>query len=124
MKKVILVVIGCLAYVSVQAQSVASAEQVKKVIDTQIQTITSKVEFSDTQKEFLNTYVSYTVKSKTRGFQEEALVVELKDVNMDTFFTEEQRTVIRETLASVLNNNVSFKTPSNTLSTGNPKSQF
>lgn len=111
MKKVILVVIGCLAYVSVQAQSVASPEQVKKIIDTQLATITSKANFSEAQKTFLKTYVVYTVKSNTKGFRKEALAMNVEDVNMDTFFTEQQHKVIRESLTSISSNKVSFKQP-------------
>ena len=101
MKKVILLAIACLAYVSVQAQSAASPEQVKKVIDTKLQTITSKVKFSETQTAFLKDYVAFKVKSKTKGFQEEAKTMQMKDVNMDTFFTEEQRVVIQKELTKI-----------------------
>ncbi|WP_299764419.1 hypothetical protein [uncultured Dokdonia sp.] len=126
MKKVILVVIGCLAYVSVQAQSIASSEQVKKVIDTQLATITSKTNFSETQKTFLKTYVIYTVKSKTKGFRKEALAMNIEDVNMDTFFTEQQRKVIRETLTSISSNKSLFKQPTLQKSSaeGTPKPSF
>ncbi len=111
MKKVILLAIACLAYVSVQAQSAASPEQVKKVIDTKLQTITSKVDFSETQTAFLKDYVAFKVKSKTRGFQKEAKAMQMKDVNMDTFFTEEQRIVIQKELMKI----PSVAVPSKTL---------
>lgn len=99
MKKVILLVFGCLAFVSVHAQKTITPEQVKKNIDTQLKNITAKADFSDTQKAYLQEYVAYTIKSKTNGFKKEAKAMNLKDVNMDTFFTEHQRKVIQETLA-------------------------
>lgn len=128
MKKVILLVIGCLAYVSVQAQSVASPAQVKKVIDTQLATITSKANFSETQKVYLKEYVAYVVKSKTRGYKKQADAMNLKEVDMNTFFSLEQNKVIKEELLSMPDNMLStygqIAPQRNSIVEENPKTGF
>ena len=99
MKKVILLVFGCLAFVSVQAQSISSEERIQKLIDSKVQTITTKVNFSEEQKTFLVKYINYTIKSRANTSYTQTHTIE--DVNMDTFFSEEQRMVIQKELAAI-----------------------
>lgn len=96
MKKAILLIIGCLAYVSVQAQSPVTAAQIKKDVQSKVQVITSEVKFTDVQKEFLTELLVYAAKSKAGNFTEDLKANPIKDVNMDTFFTQEQRNAIHK----------------------------
>ena len=104
MKKIMLLVIGCLAYVSVQAQSVTTEAQIKKAVDARMQKMTSEVKFSDAQKAYLADYFIYLEKEKAGTFTEELKASALEDVNMDTFFTDEQRKVIQKNASQIAKN--------------------
>ncbi|WP_299214716.1 hypothetical protein [uncultured Dokdonia sp.] len=106
MKKVILLALCCLAYISVQAQSVTTAEQIKKLVDQKVQTITSKVPFSEPQKAFLIEYLTFSAKEKAGNFAEDLKANPIRDVNMDTFYTEAQRKVIQDVKSQDLKNNL------------------
>lgn len=109
MKKIMLLAIGCLAYVSVQAQNAMTTTQIKAIVDQKVQTITSKVKFSEPQKAFLVEYLTYSEKEKAGNFAEELKTTPIKDVNMDTFFTDEQRKIIYETKSQLGKNTLSSK---------------
>ena len=111
MKKIMLLAIGCLAYVSVQAQSVTTEAQIKKAVETRVEKMTSEVKFSDAQKAYLVDYFSYLEKEKAGTFAEELKTSTLEDVDMDTFFTDEQRKVIQKNKSQIAKNAL----PSNVL---------
>ncbi len=94
MKKIILLALCCLAYISVQAQSV-TPDQIKQKVEKQVKTITSKVKFTDTQKAVLVELLTYTAKHKAGNFAKELKENPLRDINMDAVFTKEQRQVIQ-----------------------------
>ncbi len=99
MKKVILLIIGCLAYVAVQAQNsetIITIEQIEKNVQQKVQLITSEVSFTDIQKDFLKELLVYSAKTRAGTFSEELKANPIKDVNMDTFFTQEQRNAINK----------------------------
>lgn len=96
MKKAILLLIGCLAYISVQAQSPITIQQIEKNVEAKIQMMAKEVSFSDTQKTYLNELLVYTEKNKAGTFTEELKANPIRDVNMNTFFSKEQRMVIQK----------------------------
>jgi hypothetical protein len=100
MKKIILLALCCLAYVSVQAQNV-TADQIKQTVEQQVQTITSKADFSETQKTVLVEILTYTAKEKAGNFAKELKASPLRDINMDTTFTKEQRIIIQESQSKI-----------------------
>ena len=104
MKKIMLLAIGCLAYVSVQAQSVTTEAQIKEAVEARVQKMTSEVPFSEPQKKYLVDFFIYLEKEKSGNFAEELKMSSLEDVNMDTFFTEEQRTLIRKNKLQITKN--------------------
>ncbi len=108
MKKIILLAVCCLAYISVQAQSV-TPDQIKQKVEKQVQTITSKVKFTDTQKAVLVEILTYTAKNKAGNFAKELKENPLRDINMDTSFTKEQRQVIKETTSKIASSLQSIK---------------
>ncbi|MFT5892347.1 MAG: hypothetical protein ACI9Y7_002457 [Dokdonia sp.] len=110
MKKVILLALCCLAYVSVQAQSVTT-DQIKKTVEKQVQTITSKVDFSETQKTILVELLTYTAKEKAGNFAKYLKANPLRDINMDTTFTKEQRLIIKETSSKTVKSSLESMTP-------------
>ena len=110
MKKIILLALCCLAYVSVQAQSVTT-DQIKKTVEQQVQAITSKVKFSETQKTVLVELLTYSAKEKAGNFAKELKANPLRDINMDEVFTEKQRQIILENDKKTTKSPLSPETP-------------
>ncbi len=111
MKKIMLLAIGCLAYVSVQAQSATTEAQIKKAVELRVQKMSSEVKFSNAQKAYLVDYFIYIEKEKTGNFTEELKTNTLEDVDMDTFFTDEQRKVIQKSKSQITQNKLPANTP-------------
>lgn len=107
MKKIILLAIGCLAYVSVQAQNVTTEAQIKKAVELRVQKMSSEVKFSDDQKAYLVDYFIYVEKGKAGNFTEELKTIVLEDVNMDTFFTKEQLKMIQKNKSQIIKSSLS-----------------
>lgn len=133
MKKAILLLIGCLAYVSVQAQTSITVqektpvtiEQIKKEVQHKIQLITAEVSFNEDQKTFLKELLVYSEKNKTGIFVEDLKANPIRDVNMDTFFTKEQRIVIQKYQVTTLEQRAPTRVAAGVIeSTQDGKSKF
>lgn len=132
MKKAILLLIGCLAYVSVQAQTSitvqeknpVSIEQLKKEVQHKIQLMTAEVSFNEDQKTFLKELLVYSEKNKAGIFVEDLKANPIRDVNMDTFFTKEQRIVIQKYQAISQRQAVSSSVSTGVTVTQDGKSKF
>ncbi|MEP0266272.1 hypothetical protein [Dokdonia sp.] len=122
MKKAILLIIGCLAYVSVQAQQpTVTAEQIKKDVQAKVQAITLEVKFTDVQKELLTKLLIYNEESKTEILAEDSNANPIKNVDMNTYFTQEQRNAIYKHRMVVQQKTLSIAPTS---STNSSKSKF
>lgn len=104
MKKAILLLIGCLAYISVQAQTSISVqektpvsiEQIKKEVQHKMQLISADVSFNEDQKTYLKELLTYSEKNRAGTFAQDLKANPIRDVNMNTFFTKEQRMAIQK----------------------------
>ena len=122
MRKVILLIIGCFACISIQAQSISAEDRTQSLIDSKIESITSKANFTPEQKEFLVKYVTNTI--QTRANTSVTTNSEIEDVNMDTFFTKEQFLLIKKELSGISMVTQSGLTPASQGGTAATKKKF